>query len=285
MHKSKYLNRYTLIHPDLCLSKGVKLVVALAEHGNASQSKPARIVVACMDRRLSNYLDRTYNDGSTLFIRNAGPDASRVIATISGLVSKYKSGDRKIEIVVVAHSDCGACSIAYSALKEGKVFDDIIKGSVVESYKSLSFSTRNELESKNPGLQIDRIYASLPGSGNIPVLPDFVKISSLKVPEHLSGEHELIIARPSDVRYAEMMQAAKAPDFNTYIVQAATLKEILPDTFAAVVILGAKRISFVAVNSDSTEAITGDIEFLRKQQFIKERMDPDKDIALFRVLR
>ncbi|MEM0177086.1 hypothetical protein [Metallosphaera sp.] len=42
-----------------------------------------RIVISCMDRRLNQFLEKNFNDGNTIFVRNAGASVNSLRNTLA----------------------------------------------------------------------------------------------------------------------------------------------------------------------------------------------------------
>ncbi|MEL9969752.1 MAG: carbonic anhydrase, partial [Metallosphaera sp.] len=73
-----------------------------------------RIVISCMDRRLNEFLEKNYNDGETVFIRNAGANINSLKET-KALIKKAD------EIIILPHTDCGAMGVVERALNGEKL--------------------------------------------------------------------------------------------------------------------------------------------------------------------
>ena len=240
-----------------------------------------RLVLACMDRRLNMYLDEHYNDGNTLFLRNAGANAHCLLqsisdAVISGTVNK---------IVVLGHTDCGAmkvvfdaivnCNSSYCADIKDKIvhpFDDY--GYLKEAGKKLSAlsqegraraeeKARRVLEKRNVELQVSFLKELTRSFPNVCVEGSVVDISTIKMPSSGHGNHAVIFARECSSKFNDMCNIAHTDPYETYIIEAGNLKEALTDLQMAVDVLHIHDVKLVAPDPATKNTMASDLELAK----------------------
>ncbi|MDE1855932.1 MAG: hypothetical protein KGH49_01720, partial [Candidatus Micrarchaeota archaeon] len=96
-----------------------------------------------MDRRLSSEAERTYNDGRTLFARNAGGLPGGLKNTIKKALGE--NGNVK-EIILMPHTDCGAMGAVFKCLMQGEKFDQDVLDGLVRYFENKPIQSREELE-------------------------------------------------------------------------------------------------------------------------------------------
>ncbi len=155
-----------------------------------------------MDRRLNEFLEREYNDGNTIFVRNAGANVGSLKATLSLL----KSAD---EIVILPHTDCGAMGVVEKALK-GESLPSSLEP-LISPFRKYSNYTKGQLEQVNPEVQ----RSSVSNLTKAKVRVDLVKTEELNAPP--SNDNVALMMPPSNKRYSEMI----TPDmmYRTYVIQ------------------------------------------------------------------
>lgn len=200
-----------------------------------------RLVIACMDRRLNEYLD-TLNDGKTVFLRNAGGNAGSIANSIRYILNNNPI--RKIHIVV--HTDCGAMKVVAGSRDKSLNVSDAVKQGLVGYFEGVKFKDRTELEKENEKLQQGAV-AKMVG-GDVKVTSELFDIS--KVPQHGSGEHVLAITRAADAKYRDIAEKSHSEMPEMYTVQADSIEELMPDIEIAIGAIGIKKVRVVSLSAE-----------------------------------
>ncbi len=157
-----------------------------------------RLVISCMDRRLNRYLDEL-NDGDTLFVRNAGANASSLHYTLKLI----RDAD---EVIVLPHTDCGAMGVVHRALSGEKING---VDSLITPFHGLEGSSRHELELENLRVQKEKIKAISGGR----VSGEIINTESLQTPSF--SDYIAAIMQPSSKKYSAIL-----PEMDgTYVIQ------------------------------------------------------------------
>lgn len=226
-----------------------------------------RIVLSCMDRRLSrDPLDSLYNDGRTLFLRNSGANAATALNTIKALsiVHPIKS------IVIATHTDCGAMGYVTKAVAGEVAPSERIEKALVSQFRRHGFNGRDDLERNvNGELQKAAIepYAKRIGAK---VEVNLIEMKDIEVPEH-EGKHLLTITLPTATRYADMLSRYKDKPsmFDSYFIQANSVQDMLPDIDLAVSALHIHDVRFLSEGSRQDWQLKDGVRFLNGQQFME----------------
>jgi len=158
-----------------------------------------RIIISCMDRRLNRYLDQ-WNDGNTVFVRNAGSNVGSLRDTLKLL----KGAD---EIVVLPHTDCGAMGVVHKALSGEKMPD--VLNPLITPFLNLRGKGREELERENLEVQL----RSLRSLVNAKVRGEIIHKEKLGVPP--SAENVALVTAPSKRKYSEFLHDVD----RTFVIQ------------------------------------------------------------------
>lgn len=236
-----------------------------------------------MDRRLNRYLDENYNDGNTLFLRNAGANAHCMLQSISDAVSSGSIDS----IVVLGHTDCGAMKVVFDAIvNRNSSYCNDIKSKIVglfEDYAYLKLAgerlklidqekrqkaelgARRRLERRNVELQtsfIRELAKSYPHVKVEGALVDLKRINALNLKG--DGRHAVILCRECGSRFDQMCSMAHTDPSETYVLESRSLAETITDLQLAVEVLNISDVRLVATNPSSTEELAIDLEFVKK---------------------
>jgi hypothetical protein len=207
------------------------------------------IIISCMDRRLHGKLD-AFNDGETFFLRNAGANVFGLKETLRQLVNSNNIS----AIKVMPHTDCGAMKLVSSVIKDGAKVDAEIDKMLVEQFKHMKFSSRDELERANLEIQLKHLKDMFPG---INVAGDLIDIKDIE--DKAKGHsHVLYIAKPSTKPYSEIIEENP---FNTYVVQALSREELYPDIKIAVM-LGQEKVFMPVLSREEERMVKMDFSVL-----------------------
>lgn len=226
----------------------------------------SRIVVSCMDRRLSSFLDLTYNDGKTVFVRNAGANITTALNTIKQLSIEFPVK----EIVLVPHTDCGAMGLVAAAIA-GKAVSPQVEECLVAQFRNRQFSDRDELEKNVNGRIQKAAIGPFAKSIGAKVEVALVDLLGLDIPKD-SGRHLLSITKPSPTKYRDFISRySDAPGiFDSYFIQANGIKDVLPDIEIAASALHIHDIRLVSESSLHDVIIANDVKVLKQQNYLEE---------------
>lgn len=245
------------------------------------QGRVERLVVSCSDRRLSEHLDSTYNDGKTVFVRTAGADVLNAEATIVELVERL--GIK--EITLLPHTDtsdiskgCGwAGRLAVEgaeALKGKGSGERYIGAAQVERFTRAGLVSRGKIEAGNLGVQTALLRDILPRRFR-DIAINGETLDTAAIPNNDELGHILVLTGPSAARYSDMAAAlnksggARVGQYNAYYSQMNNIDGALVD---ARLFTGALHISDVRVLSLSpgdNELMRAWTERLRSEEFMK----------------
>lgn len=224
-----------------------------------------RMVISCMDRRLSDYLDSKYNNGSTIFLRNAGAN----VHTLSNSVRQILSDNKITKIIIAPHTDCGAMGLVHKALNGEVNPSGQISQDLVQQFKMAASSTRDEIERKvNPEIQKASIE-KIAKLSNPKISVELIDLSKLNIPKH-EGEHILTITPPSSVSYSQLIKKykdGKVGMFDSYFIQASETKDVYPDVEIAITALHIMDVRFMASAPDQAEKLKKQLEQLKSQDY------------------
>jgi len=194
-----------------------------------------------MDRRLNNIIDKN-NDGNTVMLRNAGANVNGLSRSITFLLN---NNDIKT-IKLIPHTDCGAMKVVYNALK-GKIKpSSSIYESLVKQFEGKEFSTIEELEMINEGLQYENLAKIARG---ISIEKQFIDLHKYSFDD--TGEHIAVFTYSSTKKYEEMCKSAGIEMNSAYFIEANSIEEGSSDIEIAVRYLGINHVLFLA--SDPSE--------------------------------
>ena len=225
-----------------------------------------RVVVSCMDRRLSSFLDETYNDGRTVFVRNAGANMATVVNTVKQLSIEFPIK----KIVIAPHTDCGAMGIVDSAVHANAKASQAIENSLVAQFRKLGFDSRKALEERlNGSVQRDAI-ASFAKSIGAEVDVSLIDLGRLDLPAH-SGKHILTITKPTATSYFELLKrfGEGVGMFDSYFIQAKGMRDVLPDIEVAVSALHISDVRLLSESDSGNSIMDSDLALLKKQEYMK----------------
>ncbi|MDE1852038.1 MAG: hypothetical protein KGH69_05140 [Candidatus Micrarchaeota archaeon] len=220
-----------------------------------------RIVISCMDRRLSEYLDSKYNDGRTVFLRNAGANIGTLSKSIEGII-----GSGGISSVVIApHTDCGAMGLVSSALSGSAKVSESIERNLVARFRKISYSDRNELERiVNPALQ-ERGLSNLVKRPDIGTAVELIDLSRMQIPKD-DGKHLLTFTKPSPTRYSSFISKygnSGIGMFNSYFIQASAARDVSADIEIATAALHISDVRLVSENQLQNAGINEDMNYIK----------------------
>ncbi|ASI13597.1 carbonic anhydrase [Candidatus Mancarchaeum acidiphilum] len=199
-----------------------------------------KLVISCMDRRLNDLIEEQYSD--CFIIRNAGANVYPVAKEIKDLI---KNKDIR-EIILLAHTDCGAMNKVFGIIKRGKSADPDLEESLISQYRKLDFDSIDELEKDNLNLQVDKLKSEFPETK---IDGRLIRIEDIKVPKD-DKIHELILANPSKPGYSGLLDQLSLNHFSAYILQSDT-NNIMPDLKLAVADLGVKFIHLISIEKEN----------------------------------
>ncbi len=221
-----------------------------------------RLVISCMDRRLSGYLDSKYNDGKTLFLRNAGAN----VKTLGNSILSILKSNGITKVVIAPHTDCGAMGYVEKVLTGAATPSPQLDEALVSQFKGSQHENRDELERDvNPMTQrVEFDDAAGDSADGIEVSTDLIEISKLEIPAH-EGEHILTITRPSAIPYGDLLKRYSGVGmFDSYFVQSGSVSDVSPDIELAITGL---HISDVRLVSTGGEDLSKDLEYLKAQPY------------------
>ncbi|ABP94567.1 MULTISPECIES: carbonic anhydrase [Metallosphaera] len=161
-----------------------------------------RIVISCMDRRLNQFLEKNFNDGNTIFVRNAGANVNSLRNTLALL----KKAD---EILLLPHTDCGAMGVVEKALKGEKLPAELEP--LISPFRKYLGYTKAQLEKVNVEVQ----ESALKGAVKAKVRSELIRTEELNAPA--SSDNVALVMPPSTRKYSEVI----SPDmmYRTYVIQ------------------------------------------------------------------
>ena len=233
-----------------------------------------------MDRRLNTYLDEKYNDGNTLFLRNAGANAHCLLQSISNAVSSGAVD----KIIVLGHTDCGAMKVVFDSIVNcnssycTEINDKIIH--LFEDYEYLKNASkqlnaldssdkaiaeekaRRVLEKKNVEIQTNFLMDLTKSYPHVIVESGMIDLSKISMPV---GNHanSVIFSRECNSKFNDLCNIAHTDPFGTYVIEAENLKETLTDLQLAVEVMNIHDIRLVAPNPESKEMLAKDFELAK----------------------
>ncbi|MDE1825032.1 MAG: hypothetical protein KGH61_02610 [Candidatus Micrarchaeota archaeon] len=168
-----------------------------------------RIVIACMDFRLNAYLNENYNDGKTLFFRNAG---GHVKGLEAGLSKMLKSGNIS-SIVVIVHDGsekrhvkgCAAMGAIKEDIEGRRECNREFETEVVSFFKDRKFGSISEIEEYNRKVQ-EEALGNLVKSLNIPqveIEAKLVHTCDVYSDDGKQREKVMVEGEPSSERYKD----------------------------------------------------------------------------------
>jgi carbonic anhydrase len=198
--------------------------------------KIERIVIGCMDRKMNlKPLDDSYNDGRTLFLRNAGCNVNGLRDNILEIIDNR---DNEIKsIVALPHQNCKAMLVVKRALDGEKVSDEIMAG-LVRFYTQVR--TNTDIDKENYNIQKAALEEIVKGSG-IKTEVRFIMEEEMSDVSR-SGANEVLFLKPSSRKYSSFIGDPNA----TYVLQARSIEDVRHDIEIARVYL---RISNIVVGS------------------------------------
>ncbi len=217
-----------------------------------------------MDRRLSLLMDSKYNDGKTIFIRNAGASVYTAFNSI-----KQAINEEKIKSIIIAvHTDCGAMGYVHDVLSGKAIPPASISSALVSHFQDEKFASREEIEKKiNPMLQENAI-SKLAMQHNIEVHTEIIETEKIELPEK-EGRHALIITLPSSAKYSELIKGLGIGIFDAYFIQAFNIEDMLPDVEMAVSVLGIKDVHLVCESQEQRQSLESFKLLLKRQGFMQ----------------
>ncbi len=241
-----------------------------------------RLVLACMDRRLNGHLDEKYNNGNTLFLRNAGANAHCLLQSISEAVSEGKID----EILVLGHTDCGAMKVVFDAIvNHNSSYSSAIKDRIIHPFDDFEYlkevgkkfnamnqdekasaeaEARRILEKRNVEMQVGflkELTKSFPG---VKVEGGIINLSNIDVPasdDHL--EYSVVFSRECGSKFNDMCNLAHTDPYKTYVLEASSLKEAAPDLQMAVELFHIHDIRLVVPDKSLGASISSDFEWAK----------------------
>lgn len=225
----------------------------------------SRILISCMDRRLSAFLDSEYNDGSTVFVRNAGANVLTVLNTV-----KQLSIEHPIKSIVIApHTDCGAMGLVEAAINGRAKTSAQIDKYLVSQFKVNRFADRKELESR---INCDVQAASIsPFARSIGASLDIrlIDLSNLDILAD-TGRHILTLVKPSKTMYLDLIRrySDNVGMFDSYFIQARGIRDVLPDIEIAATALHISDIRLISESKLNNAIMDSDVNVLKSQDYL-----------------
>ncbi|AEE94539.1 carbonic anhydrase [Acidianus hospitalis] len=131
-----------------------------------------RLIISCMDYRLSQEVMNRVKDENDIIIRNAG-------ANIYELKDRLK-GINADEVVFLPHTDCAAMKLVNSAIKDGKDVDKEIDEKLVAQFRGKEFSSLQELEKLNAEIGEKMLKEIFP---NAKITTELIDVNKIKIPQ------------------------------------------------------------------------------------------------------
>ena len=235
-------------------------------NGETMDSKKT-LVLSCMDRRLNDYLDEKYNDGNTLFLRNAGANVNTLLNTIKQLAIEFPVK----KIIIAPHTDCGAMGLVSSTIASGSNAHELVEKALVSQFRARKFSDRADLESRvNGEVQKEAIVAFANAIG-AELSVELVNLNGLNIPAD-SGRHVLTIAKPSSTSYSDFLKRYddKVGHFESYFIQSRSLRDVLPDIHVAATALHIRDVRLISENSRDNLLLPNQVKLLKEQEWMKD---------------
>lgn len=229
--------------------------------------KSKRLVIACMDRRLNKFLDDKFNDGNTLFLRNAGANAFCIEDDIKKLVKE----ENIKHVHIVTHKDCKAMLIVYEAMAKHKHFSKRITKNLISCFTSLEKMDREGLEKSDGKVQSD-IIKGIYGK-KLKITAELVDLNKINVPSSHSGELFLMVTEPTTDKYQKMCDISNLPIGMTYFLQARNPKHLEHDIEIALSMLHIKTARFFAMSSSDEGLMQKEIANLENQRLFGKKND------------
>ncbi len=209
----------------------------------------AKVLVSCMDRRLNPKLDRMAKDmakdgSEVIVLRDAG-------ANVGGLEESMREIEEMagIDLIVIAtHDDCGAMKFVSGCLDGRYTYDRDLGSKLVEPFEK---HAGENLDIANQKVQRSRavdLSKALGLNAKIEVSP--ISVGSIGVPESTNGAHHALLVGSGIYKmgFEKAIKKAGLETFETYVIDAPVLSEILPDIKIAKDILGISDIRVVSLN-------------------------------------
>ncbi|MEM3841093.1 MAG: carbonic anhydrase [Candidatus Micrarchaeaceae archaeon] len=196
--------------------------------------------IFCMDRRFNEFIEKNYPH--MFVIRNAGANVKPILDEIRNAVQE--NSIRKI--TVFTHTDCGAMGKVFSVIKNNGNAEEELKETLINQFKSIEFSTKEELESKNLQIQLNVLTEEFPELKVEGKLLDAKKMEGIKNEK----EHYLFIVKPGEPNYSAAFKTENLDPFQCYVVQS-QVEASMPDISLAVNDLHADNIRLVINKADN----------------------------------
>lgn len=196
--------------------------------------------IFCMDRRFNKYIEENYHD--MFVMRNAGANIKPILSEIKKIVRE--KGIKKIN--VFAHTDCGAMGKVISVLKENGTAEEELSDSLINQFRSVKFSSREELEHKNMELQLEALKKEFP---ELEVKGELLEANKMGDKKG-ELEHVLILASQGKPDYSEIFKQENLDPFQCYIIQS-PIEAAMPDIRFAVKDLKSEKVIVVTGNGDN----------------------------------
>jgi|BEDMetMinimDraft_2_1075160.scaffolds.fasta_scaffold00213_3 carbonic anhydrase len=187
-----------------------------------------RLVISCMDYRLTEFLMRISREDDLIF-RNAGADAYGIQGSLSALTGVS-------EILYLPHNDCAAHKLAFKLLKGQETASESIRRRLTAHLQGLRLTSEEELMRVN----VER---------NVRLLKDLFPKASMEVKTVDVYKLNWPIRKPivyyakSTTRYSEDMIGA-------YLLQSTTKDDVSIDLEIALQKLGIREFREIENNED-----------------------------------
>ena len=195
-----------------------------------STKEKANILVACMDRRLNQFIEENVNStkAKTIVLRNAGADIDNLEGSIMEAVSLY---DLQLAVVVV-HNDCAAMK-EISRIKTGTKSEFEEFRTMSKKYSSL---VPEKLCEENKGIQLKSLEGLLSISGSAAkVKSEMVDVSKAPISE---GERKIAILidtpEKPHTNYGEIAKRIGSEVSDVYFIQYIKNDNPIPDAGIAI---------------------------------------------------
>lgn len=164
-----------------------------------------RLIISCMDYRLSQEIMNRVQSKDDIVIRNAG-------ANVYELKDKLK-GIKVDEVVFLPHTDCAALKLVYSVIKEGKEVDKEIEEKLVSQFRGKNFTSLQELERLNAKVGEEILKEIFPK-----VVTELIDVSKIRPPQR---KPKYYLLKPH-TRYDDEIIGA-------YVIQAFSKEDVTAD--------------------------------------------------------
>ena len=131
-----------------------------------------RLIISCMDYRLSEEVMKRVKEEGDLIIRNAGANIYELKDTLKNL--------NVDEVIFLPHTDCAAMKLVNSTIKDGKEVDKEIEEKLVSQFRDKNFNSLQELEKLNAEIGEKILKEIFP---NARIITELIDVNKIKIPQ------------------------------------------------------------------------------------------------------